>query len=334
VSYLFPSTTITFDAALRDVASGSPKARAFAAHALGDVTEPVERRRAVDALVRALDDDRPEVRAAAASSLGELAEPSALPALIKRLSDGVAGVRQNAAIALGSMRAVEGFEPLAEALAEGPADLRFQAATSLAEIDPLKSFAHVVKALDDRDPQVVGAAALSVGAISSEAGDPELRETARTALAAKIAHPDAGARFDVAYALADIDDASGTAILAGALADEGRAWDAVMALAEVKALPELVQAVMGKKTPHEAATLAAGRVLVLEPEHAGARRLLVEALTHRKVHVRGIAIDQLAEVGAAWAKVPLEKLAHSSKGSDLLEPIANALRTIAQRSAS
>src|SRR3954469_12900327 len=121
LSYLFPSQTITFDAALRDLAAGSPKARAMAAHALGDVTEPVERRRAVDALVRALDDDRPEVRAEACGSLGELGEPSVLAALVRRLDDGVAGVRQAAAIALGTLGGAEGFEPLAEALRDGPA---------------------------------------------------------------------------------------------------------------------------------------------------------------------------------------------------------------------
>jgi hypothetical protein len=120
-------------------------------------------------------------------------------------------------------------------------------------------------------------------------------------------------------------------VLSGSINDEGRAWDAVMALAQIKALPELVQAVVSKKTPSEAAALAAGRVLSIEPEHAGARKLLVESLTSRKVHVRGIAIDQMAEVGGAWAKVALDKLAHSTKGSELLEPIANALRTITAR---
>ena len=40
VSFLFPSSTITFEAALRDLAQGSPKARAAAAQALGDVEDP------------------------------------------------------------------------------------------------------------------------------------------------------------------------------------------------------------------------------------------------------------------------------------------------------
>jgi len=332
VSYLFPSATITFDAALRDLASGSPKARALAAHALGGVTDSVERRRALDALVRALDDDRPEVRAEACSSLGELGEPGAIAPLIKRLADGAAPVRQNAAIALGTMRAADGFEPLAESLATGPADLRFQAATSLAEVDPARAFAYVLKALDDKDPQVVGAAALSVGAIASELGDQTKRDTAREVLGPKLDHADAGARFDIAYALADLDDARGKATLVKALFDEARAWDAVTALARLRATSELAQAVASKKTPHEAATLAAGRLLALDPANAAAQKALVDALVHRKVHVRGIAIEQLGEIGGAWAKAPLDKLAHSGKGSELLEPIANALRAIEGRS--
>jgi hypothetical protein len=52
----------------------------------------------------------------------------------------------------------------------------------------------------------------------------------------------------------------------------------------------------------------------------------------RKVNVRGLAIEQLAEVGGAWAKQPLQKLARSGKGTDLLEPIAAALRAIEARS--
>ena len=43
------------------------------------------------------------------------------------------------------------------------------------------------------------------------------------------------------------------------------------------------------------------------------------------------AIEQLAKIGAAWAKAPLEKLARSGKGSELLEGIAGALRAIDER---
>jgi HEAT repeat protein len=328
VSFLFPSQTITFDAALRDLASGSPKARASAARALGDVDGETERRRAIDALVRALDDDKPEVRAAACASLGTLGELTGVPGLIKRLDDGAPPVRQNAAIALGTLRAADGFEPLADALRSGPADLRFQAATSLAEIDPQRAFPHVVSALGDRDAQVVGAAALSVGAIASVHG--EHKAVAIAALGDKVDHADRGARFEVAYALAELDDARGTKILADGIPDAERSWDAVTALGRLRAESELMAALAHKKTTDEARTLAAGRVLAIT-DAPKARKVLTDALMHRKVHVRGIALEQLAEIGGAWARPALDKLAKSIKGSELGEPIGTAMRAIAER---
>lgn len=330
MSFLFPAAEITLEAALRDIASGKPKSRAAAAHALGDVTDPVEKRRAADALVRALDDDQPEVRAEACASLGDLGEPGTLPALIKRLADGATPVRQNAAIALGSIGHADGFEPLAEALRDGPADLRFQAATSLAEIDPVRAFEPVLAALGDKDPQVVGAAALALGAIAKD--DAAKRERADAALAAKLTHADAGARFDVAYALAELGNSAGRATLEAAATDEGRAWDAVNALVELEATDELTRVVANRKAPQEARVLAAGRVLKLGVTDTSARTVLLEALDARKVHVRGVAIEQLAEVGGSWASAPLEKLARSGKAAELLEPIAAALRQIAERS--
>ncbi len=329
MSYLFPSSTITFEAALRDLGSRNAKARAMAAHALGDVTDAVEKRRAVEALLRVLDDDHPQVRMEACAALGELREPGAVPALIKRLDDGVAAVRQNAAIALGTIGHPDAFEPLAAALKEAPADLRFQAATSLAEIDPQRAFEPGLAALDDRDAEVVGAAALSVGAIAKE--DDAKRAAAIAALTGKLDHGEVGTRFDVAYALAELADPGGRSALAAALADIDRAWDAVSALGEIKATDELAKAVAAKATPIEARVLAAGKLLALGVDSDAARALLIEQLTARKVHVRGLAVEQLAEVGGAWAKAPLERLARSGKGSELREPIAAALRAIDNR---
>jgi HEAT repeat protein len=253
----------------------------------------------------------------------------ALPHLIKRLNDGAAPVRQNAAISLGTIGHPDGFEPLVTALREGPPDMRFQAATSLAEIDPARAFEHVVAALDDKDQEVVGAAALSVGAIAKL--DEARRATALAALTPKLDHGNPGTRFDVAYALAELGDASGRSALAAALADNDRAWDAVSALGGLEAAEELGTAVASKASPMEARVLAAGRLLALGVDSEPARALLLEALTNRKPNVRGLAIEQLAEVGGAWAKQPLEKLARSGKGTDLLEPIASALRTIEGR---
>jgi HEAT repeat protein len=329
VSFLFPSSTITLDAALRDLAQGSPKARTAAAHALGDVSEPTEKRRAVDALLRALDDDRPEVRAEACASLGELGDASALALLIRRLDDGAPNVRQNAAIALGTLAHPDGFEPLAQALRSGPADLRFQAATSLAEIDPVRAFEPLAAALDDVDPQVVAAAALSLGAIGDARAVP--------LLVARLERWEAATRFDVAYALADLGDPRGRGVLIAALADAERAWDAVTALTRLGTTDDaegLGRALTGAGTPPEATVLAAGAILKIAPgsaHHDAARRVLLAALGARKTHVRGLAVEQLGEVGGPWATAPLEKLARSGKGEDLLEPIATALRAIADR---
>ena len=335
MSYLFPAKSITFDAALRDLASGSPKARIAAAHARGDVSDAAERRRAVDALIGALDDDRVEVRAEACSSLaglGDLGEPKVIAALAKRLTDGTAAVRQNAAIALGTLGHPDGFAPLAEALAEGPADLRFQAVSSLAEIDAPRAYDPAVAALGDLDPQVIGAAALALGGI----GDGR----AVTQLIGKLAIADLGARFDVAYALAELDSAAGRGVLVDALADADRAWDAVTALGWLGAADDvaaLARAMTGKKTPPEVAVLAAGQVLALGPTSAhaeGARKILLDALGVRKVHVRGVAVEQLGAAGGPWAIAPLDKLARSGKGDELRDAIAIAIRAIEARAAT
>jgi len=334
VSFLFPSSTITFDAALRDLAKGSPKSRAFAANALGDVTDPTEKLRAVDALLVALDDDRPEVRAEACSSLGDLGDARALPGLIKRIDDGAPPVRQNAAIALGTLRHADGFEPLAEALRQGPADLRFQAATSLAEIDGRRAFDLLLPALGDRDPQVTSAAALALGASPGAVDYGDLRTRARTALLEHLDHADTVARFDVAYALAELGDPAGRDVLVNALGSEERSWDAVTALANLGELDALAGALTNRAVPAEATVLAAGSILRKTPEHAAARRVLRAGLEHRKGHVRGLAVEQLTVVGGQWAIAPLEKMAKLGKNGEFLEVIAGALKAIGERSAT
>ncbi len=331
MSFLFPSATITFEAALRDLASGSGKARVSAAHALGDIEDPTERARAVEALVIALDDDLPEVRMEACAALGALSDVTVAPHLIKRLDDGAAPVRQHAAIALGTLRAAAAFDALASAAREGPPDLRYQAITSLAEIDATRAFDAVVEGLRDPDPQVACAAALALGTIGDPRGVSPLVEA--------LTRPEP-VRFDAAYALADLGDPRGLPALVEAMGDPERAWDAVTAIARIggpDAAAALARALGDRKTPPEASILAAGRLLLVDravdhaPRHDGARRVLLAGLELRKEHLRGLAIEQLAEVGGAWARGPLEKLAGSSKGGDHLEGIAAALRSIGER---
>ncbi|MCX5743689.1 MAG: HEAT repeat domain-containing protein [Proteobacteria bacterium] len=330
MSFLFPSSTITLEAALRDLAQGSGKARAAAAQALGDISDPAARRRAVEALIAALDDDLPEVRAEACGSLGSLGDASAIPKIVKKLDDGTPIVRQHAAIALGSIGDPAGFAPLATALKEGPADLRFQAVSSIAEIDEERAYEPILAALDDRDPQVVGAAALALGALADVSASP--------ALLKKLDHADPVTRFDVAYALADLGNDRGRPLLITAIMDPDRSWDAITALSLLGGPDDMMAlafAIGDKKTPPEATVLAAGKLceLVPESEHAAiARRVLIMALGARKVHVRSLAVEQLGLAGTAdWAVPPLEKLLKSSKGAELADAIGLALRQLEAR---
>jgi len=336
VSFFPPARTITLDAALRDLREGTPKARALAAHALGDVGESPDKERAIAALIAALDDDRAEVRAEAAGSLGEIGDDAAVEALSRRLGDGDATVRQNAAIALGTLGNPKGFAPLAEALREGAADVRFQAATSLPEIDPAAAYEPLVAAIGDRDAKVVSAIALSLGAIrDGRAVGP---------LAGLLEHGDARVRFDAAYALAELGDARGRAALAAGLDvtdDPQRPWDAVTALEWLGAAEDahaMARLLGRKKADPNSQIHAAGAVLRLagkggvpDADVASARATLLAGLALRKLPLRGLAVQELATAGGPWAVEPLTKLRGSRKGRGIEAEIADALRQIAER---
>jgi HEAT repeat protein len=333
VSYLFPTQTITLDAALRDLTSGSRRARVDAAHALGDVLDPAGRARAVAALLAGLDDDEPQVRAEVCASLGALAEAAAadgavVAGLIRRLDDGVAPVRQAACIALGTLRAGAAFPALVAALGEGGADLRFQAATSLAEIDPIAAYQPLVGALPDRDDQVTSAIALALGGI----GDGR----AAGHLAPLLEHAAAAVRFDAAYALAQLGDGRGRAELARAARTAERGWDAVGALAQLAAADggaadaEALAAALRGDAP-EACTRAAGTLLRLPAaaaHHDAARALLRAGLGARKQHLRGLAVEELVRAEARWAVPELEALARTRRGRELGEALTEAVATL------
>jgi HEAT repeat protein len=326
----FPTREITVDAALRDVKAASPKGRLAAAQALGDVAE-AERARVRPALCEALEDNTAAVRAEAAASLGEVGGDDAdvIAGLVKRLDDGDAGVRQAAAIALGTLRAAGGFKPLVKALRDGAADLRFQAAASLVEIDALAAYEPLAAAVGDPDPQVAGAVALALGAT----GDPR----APALVAHFLDHDDAAVRFDAAYALAQLDDRRGAGILAGALVDGARDWDAVVSLERIGDAESAaaMMSILGRsKTSPEVQARAAGAVLAIDgdgPHAAKARAHLLAALDNRRETVRGIAVEELAKSGGAWAVAPLEAFARRRRGRDLADEIKRALESIGAR---
>ncbi|HWN71084.1 MAG TPA: HEAT repeat domain-containing protein [Haliangium sp.] len=223
MTYELRSSTITFEAALRDLESPRDRVRVQAAHALGDVATPEERARAVPALIRALQDSRFEVRVEAALSLGDLESEGAVPALAARCADEAPAVRQAAVIALGRLGFGSAFDAVARALAEGPPDLRFQAATSLAEIDAERAREPLLAALGDGDGEVVGAVAVALGTIGEARAIEPL-----AALLESWTRPET--RFDIAYALADLGDARAVDVLGGFVDDRRVGWDAIEAL--------------------------------------------------------------------------------------------------------
>jgi HEAT repeat protein len=311
---LFPSSTITTSAALRDLASDKPKVRLAAAQALGDA-EPERRAEVVDALLGSLDDIDRDVRASSALALGDLGDHRAVEPLILRLDDGAPGVRQCAAVALGRLRA--GFDALCRALEDGPPDLRFQAATSLCEIDPARALRPLIAALEDSDGEVVGAAALALGSI----GDPEAIEP----LAARLRHPTARTRFDVAYALAGLGDARAATALATAAGEPDLAWDAIEGLEAIGAGDRLAE-LIDKAPDPEHQLRAAAALLICAPDHHAApraRKALEVALVGWRQRRRALAIELIVRVGGDWGVTALERLA--VERPRLRDEIASAL---------
>ncbi|MBK9031745.1 MAG: hypothetical protein IPL61_10540 [Myxococcales bacterium] len=143
--------------------------------------------------------------------------------------------------------------------------------------------------------------------------------------------------FDAAYALAQLGDRRGRARLYQALTDRDRAWDAIAVLEEVDdrdAVPALVRALGERGLTPELAVRAAAGALALAPDHPAARAHLVAALGHRKLPVRGLAIEQLGRVGGAWALGPLEALGTRWRGRDLRPAIVDAQAAIRAREAA
>lgn len=322
-----PATDITFEAALRDLAGGSPRARARAAHALGDLTDHELRARAVEALLAVVRDPRHEVRLEVALSLGDLAQEAAVPGLVDLLDDGMPAVRQGAAIALGKLGFRAGFDALAEKLRGSAADLRFQAATSLVEIDAAAAFDPLVAALDDDDPEVLGAVALALGAT----GDAR----APGHLARLLHHDHRRTQFDAAYALAQFRDARARPVLERALEDEDEAWDAICALEDLgqaAACPALAQ--LADRGKLELGPVrAAGAMLALDPDAAGAaaaRKLLERALTARKLEIAGLAVELVARAGDEWARGCLARARTTRRGRRIAGEIDRALAEMAE----
>jgi HEAT repeat protein len=289
--------TITFEAALRDLRSKDPRARAAAADALGDVAGGPDRERARVGLESVLADERFEVRCTAALALGDLGLTAAVDALLARLDDSHPQARQTAIIALGKLGDARAFEPLAAVLRSGPPDVRFQAARSLAELDPARAFEPLCSALSDPDAEVRESAAEALSVVN----DPR----AAGWLADLLGDSRPGTRFAAASTLAWMGDARGFDVLVAGLGDGGQAYEAMECLeklGDARAATSLAAQMRRMLLAVPLRVRAAAALLAIapsDPNAAAARALLEKQARSRKPDVRGLAEESLARLGGA-----------------------------------
>ncbi len=310
------STGLSFEAALRDMTARSPRDRVMAAETLACAEGEEQRDRAFDALAAGVGDARPEVRTTACFSLAALERPAAWELIALCLTDAVPEVRQGAAISLGTLGAAESFDALADALKEGAPDLRFQAATSLVEVDAEAAYPLLLAALDDDDAEVLGAVALGLGAIGkAEAADK---------VAVLLEHKGAQTRLDAAYALAQLGDPRASETLASFLASTDLGWDAVVALETLgtESADHFRDFLDTPSGTSKVRIRAAGALLGLDSSaHPSARACLIAGLRSRKVELRGLALQQLAQCAGEWARPALVALHKSFRGRRVRDDI-------------
>jgi HEAT repeat protein len=287
---MIPQTQITFEAAMRDLASDDWVVRARAASALGTCA-PEDQEAACEILRKALGDERGEVRYAAALSLGELKDRGAVAQLVEQLGDGNPRAREAAALALGQIGDADGaWSALEGALREGPPEVRFQAAASLGELDVARAAPLLRVALSDEDAEVRANAACALG-------DAPRDDQTVEALAGLLKDGKEEPRFEAAFALAVFGDRRATAVLAAFLRDDGRALDAARGLAMLRdpeSTQALAQTLRGFFVPMLVKVRAAHALARLGEKQG--RQYLERMAQKRKEEVRGLASELLAEL--------------------------------------
>jgi HEAT repeat protein len=321
---------ITFEAALRDMASTRAKDRVFGAEQLGhpeslpgrvNADEPVtrdEQARATEALRRALGDTESEVRYAAAFSLAELGDIEAVPLLLERLGDGNARARQAAAIALGRLKDRRALERLREELRDGPPDLRYQAAMSLAEIAPDEVLDDLITAIADEDAEVREAVAAALGQVG------QARAAGWLGGLLEDARPDT--RFEAAFALARLGDRRAVPALLAFLTDKRRVMDVLEALLLVpdERARGPLEALERKwmTAPVVKVRIAAVLAALGDPR---SRAWLCERLERGRMEIRGMAVHVLGEMAGPWARAALETFRASPASVPFREAVDEAL---------
>lgn len=312
---LIPLPLPSIDAALRDVRSKDPRARARAAESLAQADE-ARRPEALEALRPLLEDTEGAVRFAAVAALGRLRDGESVEAIVSHFDDRDPLVRQAALIAAADLGDRRAGPALRDALTAGNPEVRFQAAVSYAMLCPEEAVGPLVEALDDGDAEVRQNAATALGDLLADATDAD-RTRANRALARAVEDRSPAVRFEAALALvAGRDERAGPVLLA-ALDDSQRAIDAAEALGELRYEParERLAALAGRRFRSPELRVVAAGALARLGDPRGAETLR-KVLTGWRSDVRPLAVDVVGRVGLTELAAVVAGLLERPRGAD------------------
>ncbi len=274
---------------------------------LGD--PPSERREeAIDGLLTLASDKRGEVRAIAYETLGELGETRALESLLDGFDDPDPAARQAAVLAAGRVDPVQSLDAIAALLYEERPEMRFSGLWTLHETG-LATPSHVVTGLRDPDPEVRQLAAQCVR-------DAQIVEC-RDHTAELLSDPSPDVRFAAACALAALGDSSGASLLREALGSADRAFDAAIALGDLRergAVGDLTKLAHHRfRSPIIRAAAARALVLLGDPAGTAVIRRLVRSW---RIEARQYAVELVGELGLVSLVPDLEGAMRRSAGRE------------------
>lgn len=305
---LFPPLKPKLSAALRDVGSKDPRARAAAAEALGDAP-PDRAEEAKRALRPLVDDTIASVRASAIDSLGRLKDEEVLDDVIARFEDGDPLVRQIALIAAAQIGDRRALKPLLKMLDRDEPDVRFQAVASVANLAPDEAVDPLSRMTTDVDPEVREHLAEALGSLEDAAAEPALERL--------VDDEEHRVRRAAAIALARTGNDAGASELVLALADPDRCFEAAWALGElgVDDAREPLARLAGAFFKPLMMKAAAGAALVRLGDPRGTETLR-RVLTAFRSDARSYAAQMVGELRLTALRPELERLRANPRGAD------------------
>lgn len=297
----------TFDAALRDVGADGPRFRIAAANRLADPPEGREDE-AAEGLRTLIGDRVGPVREAALEAAGELGAAELLPSLWLAFEDEDRAARQAAVLAAGRV-APEQSAPRLDALLDDPRpEMRFSAVWTLAKVGQANP-TRVSERLHDDDPEVRWIAIECL----AELGSNEYAD----AIAERLEDPVPNVRFAAALGLAALQDGRGATLLREALTDDDRAFDAAVALGDLRDPSALgaLSKIADRRFGSPIRRAAAARALVLIGERRGVD-IIRKILRSWRIEARQYAVELVGELGLEELLPDLERALRRSRAVD------------------